>query len=308
MLDNKKSNCINNPNNSVTITTNNMNETVEKLNCENSTIKINKLSLFMSNHLINQNLTMKDNKIKQMIRRNNTLHSTTDDNFKEKVIKILIQTAEQKITKFTKKVENIAPTNKNDLTEFRKLSIIKPEETDVAVNIKNWDVSVSSNKKICKICYEGDKDSNSNENNKLITPCKCQGTVKYIHEICLKNWILNHPKLSIRNSSCELCGFKYNLTFQTKLEFNQLKRCRYLGKFGTILAASFIILASITYIIFLIISNTTKMKDETKVLFGLILLGIFIIVYSIIAYFSIRNYRKHVFDEVLVDWGIKNFE
>ena len=40
--------------------------------------------------------------------------------------------------------------------------------------------------KICRICYleEFDKD-----NNPLIKPCKCSGSMKYIHFECLLHWI-----------------------------------------------------------------------------------------------------------------------
>lgn len=39
----------------------------------------------------------------------------------------------------------------------------------------------SSRSKYCRICYEGD-----HEYNELIHPCKCTGSVRFVHEECLK--------------------------------------------------------------------------------------------------------------------------
>ena len=37
----------------------------------------------------------------------------------------------------------------------------------------------------CRICY----GENSNDENPLICPCICKGSMKYIHYECLKNWL-----------------------------------------------------------------------------------------------------------------------
>lgn len=43
----------------------------------------------------------------------------------------------------------------------------------------------------CRICLEQDSLD------KLISPCNCDGTIKYIHMDCLKTWLLS--KFSIDN-------------------------------------------------------------------------------------------------------------
>ena len=48
--------------------------------------------------------------------------------------------------------------------------------------------SISSNKvKICKICLEVENINKSNEI--FLSPCMCQGTMKFVHEKCIKKWI-----------------------------------------------------------------------------------------------------------------------
>lgn len=70
--------------------------------------------------------------------------------------------------------------------------------------------SKSTNEPTCRICY----DIDSSPNNPLITPCKCSGTMRYIHIECLKSWI-EGKKISRQSDNtisycwkvldCELC-------------------------------------------------------------------------------------------------------
>ncbi|XP_065217897.1 uncharacterized protein LOC135843805 [Planococcus citri] len=71
--------------------------------------------------------------------------------------------------------------------------------------------SISSNSgDICRICHcEGAPDL------PLITPCYCSGSLRYVHQTCLQQWIKSS---NIRN--CELCKFQFIM--QTKVKpFNE---------------------------------------------------------------------------------------
>ncbi|XP_037932213.1 uncharacterized protein LOC119667003 [Teleopsis dalmanni] len=59
--------------------------------------------------------------------------------------------------------------------------------------------------KFCRICYGG------SEYEELSMPCKCSGTMKSVHEYCLKSWLKSSRKLC-----CELCKYNYKirLTFR----------------------------------------------------------------------------------------------
>ncbi len=58
---------------------------------------------------------------------------------------------------------------------------------------------------VCRICQVDDERSN------LIAPCKCKGSVKFVHPSCLDQWRLssNNPK---NYFYCEICKEKYLLT------------------------------------------------------------------------------------------------
>jgi hypothetical protein len=58
----------------------------------------------------------------------------------------------------------------------------------------------------CRICFESEGP--------LYTPCRCDGSIKYIHQECLLKWIL----ASSDRSACELCKETYTLDYNQPLE------------------------------------------------------------------------------------------
>ncbi|KAB5581809.1 hypothetical protein PHYPO_G00179900 [Pangasianodon hypophthalmus] len=63
-----------------------------------------------------------------------------------------------------------------------------------------------SNQDICRICHcEGDEDS------PLITPCHCTGSLRFVHQACLQQWIKSSD-----TRCCELCKFEFIM--ETKLK------------------------------------------------------------------------------------------
>ena len=66
------------------------------------------------------------------------------------------------------------------------------------------------NEKICRICY----DSDSKET--LYNPCKCCGSIKWVHTSCLNKWI----SISEKNK-CSQCHYEYK--FEKKYKYKFLK-------------------------------------------------------------------------------------
>lgn len=51
------------------------------------------------------------------------------------------------------------------------------------------------------------------ESGRLIRPCLCKGSSKYVHEACLQAWRHADPSYGRRNYwQCPTCGFKYRLS------------------------------------------------------------------------------------------------
>lgn len=64
----------------------------------------------------------------------------------------------------------------------------------------------------CKICYLFENPvSNIND---LISPCKCKGTLKYVHRGCLKLWRFRGKSYEDTKKCCQ-CGFKYVIRGET---------------------------------------------------------------------------------------------
>ncbi|XP_071976391.1 E3 ubiquitin-protein ligase MARCHF1 isoform X3 [Engystomops pustulosus] len=76
------------------------------------------------------------------------------------------------------------------------------ETTASAVNCDEW----GDDLEVCRICHcEGDDE------NPLITPCRCTGTLRFVHQACLHQWIKSSD-----TRCCELC--KYDFVMETKLK------------------------------------------------------------------------------------------
>lgn len=57
----------------------------------------------------------------------------------------------------------------------------------------------------CRICYDTEQTIDS-----LLSPCKCVGSLKYVHEDCLKAW-LGSKGYTMETHSCELCKQPYQV-------------------------------------------------------------------------------------------------
>ena len=56
----------------------------------------------------------------------------------------------------------------------------------------------------CRICY------NESEEESLLSPCNCAGSIKYVHQSCLLKW------LKARKPVCELCKYNYQIIKKTR--------------------------------------------------------------------------------------------
>ena len=82
---------------------------------------------------------------------------------------------------------------------------------------KNLISKIEKKNKVCRICYIEEDDP---ENNPLLQPCLCSGSMKYIHLSCLKHWISTRSCEKIDTTTycivyiikpveCELCKQKF---------------------------------------------------------------------------------------------------
>ena len=124
-----------------------------------------------------------------------------------------------------KKIVSLPRINStNELFFFKKITHtknkkIKSSSRDIFLEKP---LIISKTKPACRICY----GENNTDENPLIVPCTCKGSMKYIHYDCLKNWLNakieeelsddsteknNMECISYNKNSicCELCKTKY---------------------------------------------------------------------------------------------------
>ena len=109
----------------------------------------------------------------------------------------------------------------NDLFFIRKISSKNKKLKDVDIIIKK-PLYLPKNRPACRICY----GENNNNENPLICPCICKGSMKYIHYLCLRNWLNSKIEEELSDEStdkdnmecvtynkscicCELCKTKF---------------------------------------------------------------------------------------------------
>lgn len=73
-------------------------------------------------------------------------------------------------------------------------------------------------KPVCRICWaEQDKTPGG----KLVSPCSCAGSVKYVHKRCLKAWqrVLEQNGAYSKTLKCDICNSAYNSNWDTTRRF-----------------------------------------------------------------------------------------
>jgi hypothetical protein len=144
---------------------------------------------------------------------------------------------------------------------------------------------------ICRICLSTEKVQI------LIAPCSCTGSHKYVHEECLKRWILSKDENNI--SICEVCQSQFKMEFEVSsncLPFKDIKTCKAWVPF----TFSLLLLSSLIFICYIIIK--TRSTNITLLISSLFLSFFFITccVRSIFSTFSVCFERK------IDSWKIEN--
>ena len=110
----------------------------------------------------------------------------------------------------------------NDKEKHRKIDDLKKQDkyvikkTFTKKNQREILLKIEKINQICRICYIKEET----ENNPLVRPCICSGSMKYIHLSCLKKWISTRSCVKIDNNEncsiflikpveCELCKTKF---------------------------------------------------------------------------------------------------
>lgn len=112
----------------------------------------------------------------------------------------------------------------------------------------NENSKIKEDDKICRICYD-------NIDSKFINPCKCSGSIKWIHEFCLKKWI----KIS-KKDCCTQCKYKYK-----SKDICKYPKLKFLNKDIYIKIITSIIILIVIIILSLISSKIFKNENNLNI-------------------------------------------
>ena len=74
--------------------------------------------------------------------------------------------------------------------------------------------------KVCRICYGGSREG------VLISPCRCSGGLRWVHDFCLRKWIEKRPTSENAPGTyvCEICHTTYRVTITRKFAWENWAR------------------------------------------------------------------------------------
>uniref|UniRef100_A0A0K0FXP1 RING-CH-type domain-containing protein n=1 Tax=Strongyloides venezuelensis TaxID=75913 RepID=A0A0K0FXP1_STRVS len=145
------------------------------------------------------------------------------------------------------KKERILPYNQN-----LNLSLIQNITNNKELEIEGQSLFC------CRICHSLEASKKS----PLIAPCRCSGTMKYIHLSCLAKWLELSPRCLFSIPSCELCGHIYQTGSLMKLRKIHLPTLSFSDKILNIL---FILLLFIMILCATIACNYLKITEKQYV-------------------------------------------
>jgi len=163
-------------------------------------------------------IRIKEIKINKNLNINEMITKTDLDfkNNKEKMPKISKKKTEPNLHILTLSSNTKIKKVKNNFVRDKMLQNKKPNLIDICLSNKEL---MSKIPKICRICLS-EEDPLGYYDDPLVQPCKCSGSMKYIHINCLKQWLNTKSCLKIENNRnfsfflikpviCELCQTKF---------------------------------------------------------------------------------------------------
>jgi E3 ubiquitin-protein ligase MARCH1/8 len=144
--------------------------------------------------------------------------SHSDSQIKLNENEILIDKSSINIDNEEEEEEEATVPKLNEETNLTKPLISNNEPLTRKTSLSSTNSKLSDYPDICRICH-----CESTNEEPLISPCLCLGTMQYLHQSCLQRWIK-----SAGVKSCELCKFDFIMHSEIK-PFKQVKRKENLG-------------------------------------------------------------------------------
>ena len=203
-------------------------------------------------------------KLKRIKKQKVNYHEVEENNSEE----IIEENNSEEIIEENKSEEVLEENNSEEIIEENKSeTVIEREKYDSNSKSSIEDMN-DKNKKRCRICYEEEESISP-----LIFPCKCNGSIKWVHEKCIQEWIeISNRKI------CPQCQYQYKIEKvcnYPKLSFLCKERnIRFLSLFTMLFL---ILLISILKYYFIGMKDNSKIRFLLDGLKGLTILSLVIV-------------------------------
>ena len=141
--------------------------------------------------------------------------------------------------------------------------------------------------------------------NPLIAPCLCEGSIKYVHQICLKKWLIK-SKIRPELSRCEICKYKYYIRYFKDKKFDKQASKRFNFLVICLIIVMMIILTLFVISIYHTTFDNSKIKKKIKILFIIISICVAIILLSTTTVIFICCFKKKCSEKLFENYEIKD--
>lgn len=132
---------------------------------------------------------------------------------------------------------------------------------------------------MCKICLDDESDQTP-----LISVCKCAGSVRFVHEECLKTWILSKHK-DVDEATCEICKVKIEMSYDLQRIYS-VKRVLDEGLKDALICIILLLIGFLVAWVMLVIArdfeNDVATNSVLMALCGLVQLGLIVAIIKLL--------------------------
>ena len=136
----------------------------------------------------------------------------------------------------------------------------------------------------------------------FIAPCRCRGTLKYIHEECLNRWLISK---GLTEPTCELCSS------QMRMRVDVRKRCALRSAYKSMPFKCFLItlfIVTLGLISAVLLELSLQLQDQAtspcELVSTAIILGGYILTSAMLVYLIVRLFKTTCIHTVVVNWQI----
>ncbi|CAG9320833.1 unnamed protein product [Blepharisma stoltei] len=164
--------------------------------------------------------------------------------------------------------------------------------------------SIKSNlnsEKLCKICFDSETETHT-----LIAPCQCSGSVKYIHQECLKVWLVSKNE-DLAHTKCELCKTPYIMTYDISVKCRPPKQRLDASK-NVVTIILFVLFILVLLILLLISGNVVHFKGNWESVYKSCFYTLCAFFDAVILLAILKIQKESCMENTLSNWKILDYE